>query len=533
MFLLLPAVLAALSPQVPPTANAPTPWRVAVPGAPPERCAAAYLVVAVDLGPAPRDDGYRRAADAAAAFHHAAVAAWDGRDFAALAQLLRDRRPRDVLFVLRPDTLDLVLHRRLLLLSATLDDDPLPDVAFGYLTAEDGAGCASLWRRTEALHGKGTLRGEWVQASVCSGEKSFRYANGVSPLQQKAGFTGPHFYFATSDPGREAVVAEALAAAARGAVVEFTGCGDPQGIWLFSDRRNLQRDRHWDYAPERVGEDPAHEMPRLLAERFRTLSFASPVVWSGTCHSGAVDRVFVEGDIVSTFGRTQVATVHRLAPRDSLALSWIAAGAVALCVPIGANHGLVVAMETDFALEHGASLGDAVKSTWDDVFLAAAGKLVLDLPVAGEPHRHGEAVMQGGGANRILLGDPALRPFARADNPAESTQVDRGERGCRVTVKRAAGFLARGWDMFGQSRPDDWRVTACVDLGAAGLLGHRELEVVVAATGDGGKAMPYTLRHAVVEDRDGVRRLHLQANATRALVENKAVTAVFDVRARD
>jgi hypothetical protein len=234
--------------------------------------------------------------------------------------------------------------------------------------------------------------------------------------------------------------------------------------------------------------------------------------------------------------------VHRLAPTDSLALSWLAAGAAALCVPIGANHGLVVSMETDVALERGASLGDAVKSTWDDVFLAAGGALALDLPVAGEPHRRGENVMQGGGANRVLIGDPALRAFAAAANPAETVRIERlggetrdsgADRGCRVIVQRAAGFLARGWDMFGASRPNDWRVTARVDLAAAGIAVGAQLEVTVDARDEKGAPMPYTLRRAVLEDLDGVRWLHLQANAPRAAVENKAVTAVFTLVARD
>ncbi|MFY9341024.1 MAG: hypothetical protein WAT39_00950 [Planctomycetota bacterium] len=487
-----------------------------------------YLVVAVDLSDDAATAGYRAAAAKAREHHGGVQTHWDGADFDVLDTLLRAHRPQHVLFVLRPASLDLVLHRRILLASAKVDDDPCVDFAFGYFTAGTGAECEALWARTVALHARGALTGEWWQASVCSADKSFRIADGQPPLGKAAGFRGPHFYFANRDPERGRLVDEALGALGRAVVAEFTGCGDPQGIWLFDDDRNRQRDKHWDYDPAKVGSDPDGGMPRLFAERFRELKLASPIVWSGTCHSGACERVFVEGDIVSTFGRTKRVTVHRLSPKDSLALSWLHAGAAALCVPLGANHGLAVSNETDFALVNGASLGEVLKSTWDDVFLAADGALVLDLPVAGEPHARKEKVMQGGGANRILIGDPSLRPFRPASDARERVQVERTATGLRVTVARAKGFVARAWDMYGVNHFDDWRVTARIDLGALGVVGG-SFTATVAATGDGDVAMPYRMRRCVVEDWHGQRLLHLQANGVRAEVENKAVTAVFEV----
>jgi hypothetical protein len=314
--------------------------------------------------------------------------------------------------------------------------------------------------------------------------------------------------------------------------MEITGCGDPQGIWLFDDRRNLQRERHWEYAPERVGHDPDHTMPRLMASRFRELELDSPILWSGTCHSGAVCRVFVEGDIVSTFGRTERATVHRLAPADSLALSWLAAGAAGLLVPLGANHGMSVSMEVDFALRNGASLGETIKSTWDDVLLAAQGELVLDLPVEGEPHRSAEQVMQGGGSNRILIGDPALRPFRAVDGAAEVVEAERTKDGMRVTVERAAGWQPRAWDMYGTERDRDWRVLVRVELGPVGLADREELTAEVTARDPAGSTLPYAMRRVAIEDHHGRRYLHLQANGPRGELDGKACTVVFDVVAK-
>mgnify|MGYP002377837473 CR=1 FL=1 len=494
------------------------------------RAQSGYLVVAVDLAAdAPAAAGYRAAAASARAHHRGAMVEWDGRDFDALTDVLRERRPANVLFVLQPATLDLVLHRRILLTAARIDDDPLVDFAFGYLTAESGEQCTRLWERIAALHARGPVTGPWWQGSVCTAEKSFRIADHQSPIQAAAGFHGPHHWFANADPERLQAVERALAELPAAAVAEFTGCGDPQGIWLFDDDRNRQRDKHWEYEAGKVGHDPAGEMPRLLAQRFRTLKLASPIVWSGTCHSGAVDRVWVEGDIVSTFGRTDVATVHHLAVEDSLALAWLHAGAAALCVPLGANHGLSVSIETDHALEHGASLGETLVATYNDVMLAAGGALVLDLPVAGEPHRHREKVMQGGGANRILIGDPALRPFQATPHPAESTRSERNADGLTVTIARKPGFLARGWDIYGHSSPDDWRIGARVDLAALGVDGA-SFTAEVSARGPDGTVLPYRVTRCVLELHHGRRFLHLQANGRRNLVENQAVTAEFTVK---
>lgn len=496
--------------------------------------AGGYLVVTVDLDAArAADAGYAAAARSAQAFHAGQEWAWDGADFAALERQLRLRAPANVLFVLRPDQLDLVLHRRVLLLATAIDDDWFADFAFGYLTAENGAACKALWPRIADLHRRGPLDGGvWWQASVTSNKTSLVYENAPPALAAQAGFRGPHYYFSTANADREATIARALATMPSASVVEITGCGDPQGIWLFDDHRNLQREKHWDYAPERVGEDPDGAMPRLLAQRFRSVELASPILWSGTCHCGAVCRVFVEGDIVSTFGRTERATVHRLAPKDSLALSWLAAGAASMLVPLGANHGMSVSMEVDFALRNGASLGETMKSTYDDVLLAAKGELVLDLPVDGQPHQNREQAMQGGGSNRILIGDPALKPFRAVNGTAEVVVAERTDAGLRVTVERAAGWQPRAWDMFGTSRDRDWRVIARVDLGALQLADRTQFTARVTARGADGAALPYTMQRLAVEDHCGHRYLHLQCNGPRKQLSDKACTVVFEIAAK-
>lgn len=499
--------------------------------------AADVAVVALALDPADAGDaGFLAVAEKARAFHRARSLAWDGRDPDELLRRLGagGAPPATILFVLRPERFDVMLHRRILLALVGLDDDPLVDAAFGYLTARDAAALERLWQRTEAVHRGGLCSRTWHSVGVATGMRSRTYSGHRSELEAAAGFRGDSIYFGVveADPDVRAAVARELPRLESAGVLTFGGNGDPQGIWLFAGERNLDRTRHWDYSPERVGQDPDGVMPRLLAEHVRALRLASPVVWSGTCHAAATHRVFLEGDIVSTFGRAPAGTVHELPTEQSLGLAFLDAGAVALLAPAGPNHGIAVLRETAFALQHGASLGEAVKSTWDDVLLAARGPLRLDLVVDGRRLPAGEQVMQGGGANRVLLGDPLLRPFAPAADPRQTVRVERGDGGKFVVhVSWAEGFQPRGWDMYGTDRANGSAVP--VRIVVDGLLPGTATAVdveVEACAGD--LPVPVVLGHAVLERYAGRRYLHLQANGARAVIEGKALRVRFDVTPR-
>jgi hypothetical protein len=314
----------------------------------------------------------------------------------------------------------------------------------------------------------------------------------------------------------------------------MSGNGDPQGIWLFDGNRNLDKSRHWPFDRAKVGQDPKGEMPRLEAAEFRKLSLRRPVVWSGTCHSGATRRVFVEGDIVSTFGRSDTVVVYELKPEESLCLAWIDAGAAALLVPVASNHGMSCLLEQDFVVGNGATLGEALKSTFDDVMLQTGGKPVAGMKAEGAPFFNmKEPPMPAGGLNRVLIGDPALRPFKATKHPLETVTVTPiTPHGVDVSVAWAKGFHAWGWDMYGGQSGKDWRVVARVSLD--GLMPARvplpNVTATVEVKDDAGAVLPFTLTHAVVERHDGHLWLHLQANANRAVAQDRALRATFKAR---
>jgi tetratricopeptide (TPR) repeat protein len=488
-----------------------------------------YLVVAVAL----RDKRFREVAEKAAAFHKGRVVDFDGRDFGGLRKRLAKTRPEQVLYVVTPDVFDVNLHRRLLLLSAGLDEDILPDFAFGYLTARDGAGVAALWERTVAVHRKGPASKRWIRSAVRRA-KGYLAPGAIDAVARAAGFTGDAIYWGTEGTRAEKLtfVDEKLPELENAAVIAMTGCGDPQGTWLFADSRNAESDKHWDFDPEKVGHDPDGEMPRITADHLRKLHLKSPIVFTGVCHAGATRRVFVEGDIVSTFGRTKgVSTLYELPSAESYCLAMIDAGAVAFLCPIAANHGASVGRETTFLLTEGASLGETIKSTYDELYLASRGKLRLDLQVEGKAHGGTEYVMQGGGANRILIGDPALKPYPTTHHPAERVEIrNRSDKGFEVVVTWEKGYHARAWDMYREDSRRDWCVRARISLDGLVPKG-RALAVTasVHATGRDGRPLPYEITHAEPETYHGRRYLHLQATAPRKPVAGKYVQAAFRV----
>lgn len=496
------------------------------------------VVLVVPIG-MEREDAVDReflgVAEQAAKFHDAQRFSWDGGDTAPLVERLKSAQPQPtaLLFVVRPERFDRTLHRRILLALCRLDDDPLVDATFGYLTARDGQALRALWERTEALHGKGLSSRTWHSAGVAGGMRSTIYGGHRTELEKSAGFTGDSYYFGCLevDPDVRKFVEGALPKLAQAGVLEWSGNGDPQGIWLFDGARNLDRSKHWEYDPARVGADPEGAMPRITAELVRAMKLQRAVVWSGACHGAATGRIDLEGDIVSTFGRAAPGTVHQLPLEQSFGLALLDAGAAALLAPVGPNHGMSAMRESEFALREGASLGEAVKSSWDDVLLACGGDLRLDLRIDGVLVDAGEPIMQGGGANRVLLGDPTLRPFDATRDAREAVTVERGEQGrFRVQVEWKSGFHARAWDMYGADRERGFALPVRIDVGDLLPTSAKTVRCSVAVTDDKGAAVDFTFTHAVLEHFAGRRYLHLQANAPRAL-ENRALRARFEVAA--
>ncbi len=498
-----------------------------------------YLVVAVGLqNDLAAHDGFREVAARVRQFHSAHFYECDGADFDALKFTIAKLRPRNVLFVIPPELLDVNFQRQVFLMSPTLDNDLAADFAWGYLTARDGEGVNLLWDRIERLHQQGLSNRQWITTAVAGGGMvSTRYENAIGFHQQVAGFRGLQIYFGiqTADPEVLTFVDKNLSALESASVISMSGNGDPQGIWLFDDLRNADRSKQWPFDPAKVGHDPNHEMLRIKADRFRKLKLNSPIIWSGTCHSGACRRVFVEADIVSTFGRSDHVVLYEMEPDEALSLALIDAGAAALLVPIASNHGMSAMMEQQFALLHGATLGEAIKSTYDDIFFQADGLPNLKLARVGDSAYDFGPIMQIGGSNRILIGDPALRVFPPTPVPNESTNnaFDATTGSLTVEVRWEKGFHVTGWNMYSEDRTANQRINTRIILGGEiqEFLheGAPKPSVSAAIHDDAGNDVPGKVTW-FVEEFGGERYLHLQAAMGRNANYETGFHATFTVK---
>jgi Lanthionine synthetase C-like protein len=425
---------------------------------------------------------------------------------------LRDLGARYVAIVLPAEDIDGNTQRRFLMAAARLDSDIFQDVAYGFITGTDRTTPLDMVERAKALEKKG-LKAEWVKAAVASKIKSVAYETPGDPTAGRAGFKGRSIYFGARevDPESRAFAGVELAKFTGGGVVSFSGCGDPEGIWLFDDHRNAEPDKHWPFDPEKVGDDPKGEMPRVTADMFKDADLTGSVVFTGVCHIGLLHRVFVEGDIVSTFGVVTGHTEYVIPKGRSVAGAILDAGAAAYIAPVGPNHGYRTLVEAQEGLEKRLSLGDITRSTYDDIALTLGQAPELGLHTATERDVDRGAVMASGGANRLLYGDPALTPFKRV-NVESALLVGRKDLG-----------RGKGFDITATSRHRDWwswnmftlrglsdRIRVVVPLKTTD---PETLTITAKATDADGNPVQAGRLDAAVECRDGARFLHLQFSA--------------------
>ncbi|MCU0723611.1 MAG: hypothetical protein MUC63_08355, partial [Planctomycetes bacterium] len=283
------------------------------------------------------------AAKALAAHRKAEIVAYDPSRPEDLLETLIRKKARWAAVFAEPKDMDVNLVRRFIVLSTLLDDDPFCDVALGFVTG-------STPKKTEAFVAR-------MIAADRAGVKPFAIQLCMSNLSQRyegstflPGVPGDAWYVKEGDL---AFARKALADLPRAGFVHLGGCADPEGIWMFDDDRNRHAELHWPFDPKRVGEDPKGEMPRLKAGEFRGLDLGGAVVWTHCCHLGSVDRVFVEGDIVSTFGTSEKVEEYRIPAGRSVALAILDAGPSAYVAPLGANFGMQSEVEHAVAAELG------------------------------------------------------------------------------------------------------------------------------------------------------------------------------------
>ena len=526
-FLKLHAVLGSMEHRLIPFADMPAYEPVAAGGSKGKKRDSTYVV----MTNVAKSSGYYKAVRKLIDLHGGTVVVFDpGRMNAARRKLSRIG-PRYVALVLAPSDIDANLQRQMIALSTRMDSDPFCDFAFGFVTGATSHDAISLVERSSRVSRHG-IRKRKVGASVVSGMKSFAYDGGGTNLLKELGYEMKTVYWACveDDPDVLDFVKDHLADIEDAGVVSLGGCGDPEGIWLFSDKRNRDSSKHWPFDPDKVGFDPKGEMPRIMARQFSRIKLGSAVVWSGTCHSGVLHRAFVENDIVSTFGRVDRVTEYIVPKGRSLAKSILSAGPSAYLAPIGANHGYACLVESYRALSSGMPLGEVMRTRYNEIIFAAGGKLDVFLFVPGAPEPR-EDPMRGGGANRALFGDPRFAPFAESGKEWLEKKMELIEQwnelsvACKVMDTESGMF----WDMFGDDNANPERIYTTVAL----PVDFGTVDRVTAGARDAEGGVIETTGPAwAVESVDGRSEIHLQVNAPTGSLKNKGTTVEFRIYPR-
>jgi hypothetical protein len=269
-------------------------------------------------------------------------------------------------------------------------------------------------------------------------------------------------------------------------------------------------------------------MPRMKAADLASVKLDGAVVWTHACHIGSVDRIWVEGDIVSTFGRCDKVEEYRIPPERSVALAILDAGACAYIAPLAPNFGMQANAEEDIASETGVPLGDVMRRAYHDVVLDTDGHPErIGVYVTGKPARWDpdDFVNYNSPHNRALYGDPLLKPFGDKLSPA-TVDIARTETGWTFRVTKS-GYHGRTWYGNRGREPGRGRIYEVIPVrGSKVTLG--------AAKGRSadGKEFPITKSTALLEQIDGETFMHLQivtsdAEALRA--EGATVDVAVDV----
>lgn len=415
--------------------------------------------------------------------------AWDRlRDaFAAIEGLA----PESVLVFTDPRDLDANRHFDFLERAARLDADPFVDFAFGYVTAatpEEARAFVANLLRADARGGPRRI------LEFAPGEANDFEGFSRDPVAR--GFDRARLSYA-SVPwllGREG------SRFAGCSVLQIFGHGSPEGISGGPTGRDL---------------------------RASGIDLYPAVAFCGPCYCGVTHRWFDP-----TGGRVRARTVE---PLDAFSLALIARGATAAFAGLDPDRGESARQELETLLSSGGTLGEAAKSTWDDVVLGYRREpfsLVRYEEGRPPPQEDDLDTMLTGGACRVLLGDPTVRPFEKAIEAPWKTRLEIG-RGTLAVLAEAGERAGTRWpavNVYHAGGAWTHQVRLTVELDDCQSLGLGDLREV--SFENDGRPGHVAFATAGIERHLGRTLLHLLAvlpedGPTRALSEGKRFRARF------
>jgi len=425
------------------------------------------------------DSGFQRAARLLAERHDADVLQSDPDRAEEMLVELRRRQPSTVAFVVHPDDLEFNLVQRIMLLSTQVDSDPFVDFAYGFITGRDADAAVKL---VEAS-GSGRINRDAAITMFGVGSKQM----GKSAMQKAAwpvrGGQVPMTLFQsageTDETRDELFVKESMPKLAGAPILLLASHGYPDGL---------------------SGGPKAADL--------HGVDLSGSIVLNIACYNG-VTNTWYEDDFQSMTVRkreTDAGDSFCLQVIDGGAAAYVAYASPRPAGPTMMGDALLVASS-------GKSIGELRRADANGVVLAhlLSGGDLLEIT----PMRDGTALSAGRTPGSIvkrmstggmLIGDPALKPFAEMTN-SDPRIVTVEEQPDRLIVH--ANVLTSLFHFYSGEQINYWddhqaamRVETAVPLGSRSV---REVRVTETPTGiDQYKVV------AAVEVNRGERTLRLK-----------------------
>jgi len=378
---------------------------------------ARYVIVA-ECDPAAPDQPYLSIAEHLAEHRSAlAVIRMEPDRLNDALEAVRDLNPAFVAFIVPPGRINDNFVGRVFEAMTRFDDDPLLDCAHGFITGRTPEDAEAMVRRT--------LDAERHHEAI--GRK----------------FTGIAHTFAAADLGPFATE-QAMLFKRRGYDVEAIIGVDDSDEWKASREREVAK-LSGSSIVFCAGHGMGDWMCAIDGALLRNLTLDHAIVFNGTCHSAATTT---RHDIDP---QTMGIVTTPIDPMDSVALNFIAAGAVGQFASTASSSWMNVGPMADGLLHESKTLGEALRDRLNAHLQSHDVREVRVLPfVEGNPSPQflGEARDPGyvqSVARVILLGDPAYRPFPHPLEritlpPAPQAARNDGVRGEKAAI---AELIAR------------------------------------------------------------------------------------------
>ncbi|MFH2002884.1 MAG: M56 family metallopeptidase [Planctomycetota bacterium] len=479
-----------------------------------EEAETSYLVLAA----VSETDPYFAAAELLADYRNAEIIRFDTHDLPSLLEKLKKRAPRFVAAVVKPEGIDTHFVRQFCMMSARVDSDPFCDFAWGLITGATASDATCFVENIIRADREGVPK-RFFESCVVESHSQAIYDCSPAWLQD-SGFVSDRIEFGLEDAHNElaAFTETHLVDFEHRGIIQITGCGDPERIWLFDEHKVDPKIKRRDSDPVMVGRNPGDELLWIDAQRIRRLDLYPAVLSCGTSDSGTVRKAFVRNNLVSEPGCDTGTAVYDIPPGKSLCLAFLSAGVTAAFLPVGPTHGWRTCVEVNRTLNSGAPLGEVMKSCYDELVLAGCGPIdlsLLDPDSEAEPSGDVYALMREDAASRILYGDPAFTPFQ--DTQSRALEVDLAPSGdgsytltCTVLIPFAYEDL-RVSDFVDQFTPYRMRIPIMVDLPAE--LAARGVHSVSLTGNTQPDTNPACEVRWAEEDWEGKVRLHVAALA--------------------